>query len=373
MSPGHHHDRHDQVDVRTTLGVPFMPPASVSEWSTRLRDLVGRTHRRMAPPPVQILEAALSLLEHRVLVAICEAGVPDALDSTTTIGDLAHEVNVAEERLERLLRFASARGWLRIDRRSRVHPNAVTRFLRTDHPAGWRSWVDFMAGDEITNAIAAVDLRRSGNGFADTNGSAFFDWMAAHPQRWATFDAAMAAGARMHALTLDAAIDWADAGTICDVGGGTGELVRVLLDRHPTWTGVVFDLPSVIDRAVEHPRLTAIAGDAFRSVPPGHDVYLLVNVLHDWNDHDCERILTTIAGSADGEARLIVIDNERRDVPRDDIGLRADILMAALTDGGHERNTEQFVALGRRAGLHHVESTPLASRDRAHEFRTNSR
>ena len=63
----------------------------------------------------------------------------------------------------------------------------------------------------------------------------------------------MAAGGRMHAIVLDATVNWRGVTTICDVGGGTGDLLKSLLDRHPTWHGIVIDLPQVIERAVQHP------------------------------------------------------------------------------------------------------------------------
>ncbi len=322
----------------------------------------------MAPPPLQILESALSLLDHRVLVALCEAGVPEALTSRMTVMKLAESLQVDHDRLERLVRFGDARGWLRIDRRGLVRPNAVTAFLRSDHPGGWRSWVDFVAGEEIVKAVAALHCRGGGDGFAAANGAPFFEWMAGHPDRSSTFDDAMAAGARMHALSLDAAIDWDGAISLCDVGGGTGELARVLLDRHPDWRATTFDLPTVIARAVDHPRLEAVGGDAFVEMPPGFDVYLLVNVLHDWDDHSCVRLLTNTVAAASARSRVIVVDNNRTTMPRDDIATRTDVLMAALTNGGQERSTEQFVELGRRAGLYLVTTTPLVSGDFAHEF-----
>ena len=357
------------VNPKTTLGVPMLPPAFVAEAGTRLRGVVGRIHRTMAPPPVQILEAALSLLDHRVLVAICAAGVPDALTLKMTTEELANQLDVDHGQLERLLRFAAAKGWLRIDRRGLVRPNPVTAFLRSDHPAGWHHWVDFAGGDEIVQAVAALDCQHARDGFAEANGAPFFDWMAGHPLRWAAFDEAMAAGARMHALTLDAAIDWGGTRSLCDVGGGTGELARVLLDRHVDWRATVFDLPAVIERAVEHPRLDTVPGDAFLEVPPGFDIYMLVNVLHDWDDDAGVKILTNTATAASPGTRILVVDSNRTVIPRDDIALRADVLMAALTNGGHERSADQFAELGRPAGLELVKSTRLVSGDFAHELR----
>ena len=72
------------LSPKSVLGVPFLPPGR----GHRLRQPGhGRSsagmHARMAPPPVRILEGIFGMLDHRVLVALCAAGVPDALDPTT--------------------------------------------------------------------------------------------------------------------------------------------------------------------------------------------------------------------------------------------------------------------------------------------------
>jgi SAM-dependent methyltransferase len=355
------------------IGVPVLPPGRVTVAGNRARELVGRVHRAMAPPPVQVMEGLFGMLDHRVLVALCEAGVPDALSGRRTIPDLAAEVGADEVLLERLLRFAATRGWVRIDRRGRVRPTRTTAFLRTDHPGGWRAWVDFAGGDEVVAGVGRLSLRDGRrHSFLEANDAPFFEWMAEHPDRWETFDRAMAAGGRMHALGLASVLDWSPGERVCDVGGGTGALLATLLDLVPGLEGTVLDLPDVVARSVEHPRLTATGGDAFAEVPAGFDTYLLVNVLHDWDDDDAARILRRIAEAASPGSRVVVVDSDRTTVPRADLAVSADVLMAALTDGGKERDTEEFADLGRRAGLALSASHHLPSADRAHVFRTSS-
>jgi SAM-dependent methyltransferase len=353
------------------LGVPFLPPAAATGTTNRLRAGLGRLRSATGPPPVQILESLFGLLDHRVLVALCTADVPDQLTGPMTIAELARRTDSDPERLERLVRFGSTRGWLRIDRRGRVRPTRVTAFLRTDHPGGWRSWVDFAGGDDVVRAVGALSTKADPvDAFTATNGQPFFEWMATHPERGATFDRAMAAGGRMHALALAAAIDWSTSTRVCDVGGGTGDLMAALLDLEPTLVGTVLDTPEVIARAVAHPRLAARPGDAFVAVPPGFDTYLLVNVLHDWSDEDAVVILQRVAEvAAPIGSRVIVVEGGRPVVPRDDLSIVTDVLMAALTNGGRERSPAAFAALGRAASMRLEQSVPLASGDLAHEFR----
>jgi hypothetical protein len=358
------------VSARDVLGVPVLPPARATAWTTRARSVLGRAQRAMAPPPVQVVEGMLGILDHALLVALCRLDVPDRLTRPTPIDALAREIGASAPMLERLMRHAAARGWARFDRKGRVAPTRSMRFLRRDHPGGWRAWVEFAGGDEIVRALATVDhaVRDGTDPFERANGAAFFTWMAAHGDRQQAFDDAMGAGARMHALVLSAALDWAESSQVCDVGGGTGELLGALLQLHGHLSGVLFDLPHVVSRAVGSERLRTVGGSAFTAVPPDCDTYLLVNVLHDWDDDHARLILQRIVAAAPA-ARVIVVESERRAVPLDDIGARTDFLMMALTPGGKERTTSEFERLGAAAGLRMQRSVLLASGDRAHVFR----
>jgi SAM-dependent methyltransferase len=357
------------VTVADVLGVPLLPPGRVTAAGNRVRGVLGRLHGGMAPPPARIMEGLFGMLEHRALVLLCRAGVPDALTRPTPVPRLAARLDADPVRLERLLRYAATKGWIRLDRRGRVSPTRVTAFLRSDHPGGWRAWVEFAGGEEITAAVGALSVTEEpADAFAAVNGTPFFDWMAHHPDRWSIFDRAMGAGGRMHALTLAAALDWSEDRRVCDVGGGTGQLLSTLLDLVPSLDGTLLDLPEVVARAVPHPRLQTQGGDAFTHVPEGFDTYLLVNVLHDWDDADAVRILTRVAQATGSSGRVVVVESEYTAVPHDALGVSADLLMAALTDGGRERGIEGFVELGRSAGLRHERAVRLASGDLAHVY-----
>ncbi len=304
------------------------------------------------------------------------AGSGDRLTRPRTCADLAAELGVDRDRLRRLLSYAATRGWVRLDRHHRFRPTRVTRFLRRDHPGGWRAWVDFASGAEVTGALGVLDraLASDGDAFASANGAPFFAWMAANPRRHRTFDAAMAAGGRMHGLLLARSLDWSSSRRVCDVGGGDGALLRVLLAEHPHLHGVVLELPEVAARVPDQERLTVVGGDAFRSVPAGCDTYLFVNVLHDWDDRAVVELLRRVAEALSAapdrnrDPRVIVLDNEARARPRDDLATRADLLMLALTPGGRERTAEEFAALGATADLRLRRSVRLASGDVAHVF-----
>lgn len=355
------------------LGVPLLPPAAATTLATRLRATMASAHRAMAPPPLRILESLFGLLDYAALLALCELDVPDHLERKTSVATLADTIGADPDSLERLLRYAATRGWLRVDRRGRLRPTATTRFLARSHPGGWRGWVDFLSGADVSAAALALAaaVRDGSQAFALANGASFFDWNATHPDRAAAFDAAMAAGGRMHGLVLAHALDWSGDGLVCDVGGGDGALLDALLASQPHLAGVLLERPSVTARVPPRiaGRIEIVAGDAFAAVPAGASTYLLVNVIHDWPDADAVRLLTRIASGAPAIARVVVVDAVRRRLPLDDVAHRTDLLMLLLAPGGRERSGAEVAALAAAAGLAYERTVRLPTGDVAHVLR----
>ena len=84
---------------------------------------------------------------------------------------------------------------------------------------------------------------------------------------------------------------WPNDGVICDVAGGTGQLLEAILREHPRLRGVLVDAPGVLASADERLRRTGLSGrvelregDIFERLDARADVYLLKNILHDWDD-----------------------------------------------------------------------------------------
>src|SRR5687768_12562552 len=96
-----------RVRPADVIGVPMMPPGGAAVAGTRVRGALGRLYRGMAPAPVRVLEGLWGLLDHAALVALCELGVPEALDRASggaTATELAGHVGADPDALDRLLR-----------------------------------------------------------------------------------------------------------------------------------------------------------------------------------------------------------------------------------------------------------------------------
>ena len=75
-----------------------------------------------------------------------------------------------------------------------------------------------------------------------------WSYRAARPEEQEAFDRGMASLTASEHRALLAAVDWSRFGTVVDVGGGNGALLKAVLAVHPRIRGVVFDQPV----AVEH-------------------------------------------------------------------------------------------------------------------------
>ena len=91
-------------------------------------------------------------------------------------------------------------------------------------------------------------------------------------------------------------------------------------------------------------RCKAIRYDFHEEAPPICDAYFLVNVLHDWNDEICIRILKNITGSMNTNSRLWTIEYIIE--PGSDFSVAKLLDLEVLVmSGGRERTIAEYKAL----------------------------
>lgn len=148
------------------------------------------------------------------------------------------------------------------------------------------------------------------------------------------------------------AYDFSAFGTIADIGGGRGHLLRAILERVPGAQGILFELPQVIEDAAREgiPRTQLVAGDFFVDPLPAADAYLLMEIIHDWGDDDAARILAAVRRAAPTHARVLIVETLVPDSPGPGFAKTLDVIMLAIT-GGRERTPAEFETLLAGAGL----------------------
>lgn len=66
--------------------------------------------------------------------------------------------------------------------------------------------------------------------------------------------------------------------TVVDVGGGVGATLNMIISRHPTISGINFDLPHVIADAPGYAGIVNVGGDMFEKVPTGDAIFIKVRL-----------------------------------------------------------------------------------------------
>jgi ubiquinone/menaquinone biosynthesis C-methylase UbiE len=173
-----------------------------------------------------------------------------------------------------------------------------------------------------------------------------WEYLDAHPEEGYYFDRTMDELTAVVADKLIATVDFTRYGRIVDVGGGLGRLLGKILAAAPQAQGVLFDRADVIERAKADlaGRIEPVAGNFLEEAPPGGDLYLLKQVLCDWNDEHCHAILDSCYRAAPRGSTLLLIEVLRPDevtsspVHFFDLGL-------LLTLDGRIRTREEYRSL----------------------------
>ncbi|MEU3459131.1 methyltransferase [Streptomyces sp. NPDC006733] len=317
-------------------------------------------------PARRVVDILTGAWQAQALYAVAALNLPDHIAAGhTTAAKIAAAAGCDEDGIERLLRLATAMGVFE-DTADGYRLTAVSELLRADDARSMRDMA-VIYGEEFHRAWGQVvpALRTGTSGFAVAFGTPLRGYLETEPGAGEKFQKAMNAGNVFFPDVL-AAHDFTACRTVVDVAGGSGMLLATVLRAHPQLRGVLFDLPHMTPVAREHllgavgpDRWQTVAGDVFREVPPGADVYLLSRVLQDWDDERCVRMLSVIRRAMPAAGRLLIVE---RVIPTDGSGLLAllwdlHLLMAA---GGRERTLDGYRAVLDGAGLRLESVTPMA-------------
>jgi len=293
----------------------------------RLRELSD-----FAAPWAVWIAATLRLADH------VEAGA-------TRAEELAERAGADPDALRRLLRYLVARGVFA--EQGGGYANTDLSLLLLDE-SGWRPWLDLddapgIWAESWTRLLEAV---RTGSPGRDEG---WYYEELGRTGRAPSFDVLMAAQVRANAQQVAERYDWSSVAHVVDVGGGNGELLRILLTAHPHVRGTLFDLPQVVARVERADRLEVVAGDVFDDPLPSGDAYVLSQILHGWADDRAAQILARCAEAGGDGTRVLLVEGLVSEPPTaDEAGF--DLFMLTLS-GGRERTLDEFRRLAESVGL----------------------
>jgi hypothetical protein len=303
---------------------------------------------------------------YRVSQAIYVAvrlGIAERLaDGPRDLRTLARLSGADPSSLVRLMRALSSVGVFRERRDGRYAHTALSRAMirgrRSSLGAATTMWMEdhYAAWGHLLDSI-----RTGGAAFPRSHGTDFYRFLQRDHAAAARFTAAIGELTTYEARSVVPDYDFSRARTVVDVGGGQGDMLAAVLEAAPRAKGILFDLPGVVHtaraRLLRTPaaeRMRFVAGDFFRSVPRGGDIYVLRWVLHNWNDRDATRILRRCRAAMPRAGRLLVIEEVMPDRTRTDwrhaSSAFGDLNMLVLL-GGHERTRLEYRRLLAGAGL----------------------
>ena len=311
------------------------------------------------PPPVQMIQLLSGFQVSQALYVAARIGVADLLvDGPLPADRLATDLNCDPTALSRLLRTLASLGVFTETDAGTFGLTPLGATLVSGGEGSMRDLALMWMETHYLPFAGLLDTVRTGTCAAtEYYQQPFFSWLSTQPDQVDRFSRAMANltdGIKAGAI---ASYAFPQSGTIVDVGGADGALLSLALESAPDTTGIVFDLPHVIDRAEStlksyglDDRMTAQSGDFFEAVPEGADAYLLSMVLHDWNDADAHRLLTSIRQAAVPGSRVLAFELVMPTGDQPHMSKMIDLTMLGMLTG-RERTDAEMQRLFEGAGF----------------------
>ncbi|MBV8999550.1 MAG: hypothetical protein JO304_10840 [Solirubrobacterales bacterium] len=295
----------------------------------------------------------------QIVATLAQLRIADALaEGPRSGGELAEVLQTDHDALARLLRASATIGLLEERDRDRFTLTPLGALLRADASGSLRDAAIAIAGPgQYRPWERLLDAVREGRSTAtDALGTDLWSYYREHAEERGRFVRTMSWVSNGGLDELLASYDTSAFRRIVDVGGGGGELLAAILSRNTTGSGVLFELAAVIDGARRAPhlqrldgRVELIAGDFLEDVPAGGDLYLLKQILLNWNDRHASTILSNCHRAASPGSKLLVIEWLLPSEPQPS-GVHLLNLNMLVMLGGRQRSAEEYRRLLAAAG-----------------------
>ena len=323
------------------------------------------------PPALQIADMVLAKIKTHSLGVFAELRIADLLaGEPRSLKALAGATGAHAPSLGRLLRLLAALGVVAEADAGLYRLTEAGQFLRSDVPGSLRGIAAMFGGEVHSRAWARLNhsVMTGAPAFDTVFGMPIFEYLATDPNAAAMFDDAMTSSSVAQAEAVVDTYDFSGISRLVDVAGGHGTLLATILQRYPSLSGVLFELPHVaagtgrvFDDAGVRDRVEIVSGDFLEEVPSGADAYIMKRIIHDWDDDRAATILGNCRVAMAPSGRILVVDAVLDESPSSLYGKMLDIEMLALTPHGKERTEAELRDLLARSGLRLVRIVRTAS------------
>lgn len=300
----------------------------------------------------------------RSLQVVADLGIADRIaESPVSAAELAQETGSSADALGRVLSLLCAHGVFARTDAGFVH-SEVSQFLRSDHPMSMGAFARMFGIPVILEATLRLDeTLATGKAMGDIVApGGFWSYLQQHPKSNKVFNATMAAKSAAIVPLVPAAYDFAPYARIADIAGGRGHLLQAILKAFPAAHGILFDQPHVIEEVagIASDGLTLQAGSFFSDSLPRADAYVLMEIIHDWDDEHSEKILKAVRQASPAGAKVLLVEAMMPETPTPCWTSTLDVVMLNLL-GGRQRSFAEYAALLERSGFRGAREIPIGA------------
>ncbi len=315
------------------------------------------------PPPAEAMfRMVTGFWVSQIIGVAAKLGIAEHLhDGPKSADDLARLTGSDPVALFRVLRAAASLGVFQLSADNRFSLTPLGETLRSGVPGSMREMAIMQTSKGHWLPWGRLDdaVRTGTPQAVATLQCELFEHYANSPEEAAAFTGAMGNLSAIVASEVAAHVDTSGLTRAVDVGGAEGTLIAALLGKNPSLKGVVFDLPHVTASSTAKlagqgllDRCDVVAGDFFKSVPPG-DLYVLKQILHDWNDDQAKTILRNCAQAMSPKGRVAIVEMVIPDDGSPSLAQLMDVNMLAILPG-RERTQAEYTTLLEAAGLRFI-------------------
>ncbi len=311
-----------------------------------------------ACPTQKINELYWGFTISRAIHVAAKFGIADYVaQNGTLISEIAKRTLLNEDRLYRLMRLLASYKIFQETDKGIFIATPLSDAIST-HQEGSIRDAAHMVTKSMWEAYGHLEhcIKTGEDAYNDLFGKGIFEYLDEKTDEGEQFSKAMHNYAELENPIIADNCDLKNAKSIVDIGGGHGGFLKEILLRNPRANGTLFDQPQIVRDAINmddtpelHSRFDKVGGDFFKKIPVGADAYFLKRILHDWNDDDCCKILSSIKNSMTSSSTLYIIDAV---VPmNNEPHFSKDLEAFLMTWGGQERDAKEFGALLNKAGF----------------------
>ncbi len=307
--------------------------------------------------------------EGKLIYVAAKLGLADLLaKGPRDSDDLALSVGAHASSLHRVLRGLVVLGILSEKKDGLFSLTALGTWLLSDKPNSLRSTA-ILCGEGRYHSFESLlkSVMTGEPAWTDPGNDAHKD-PRKNPELETRFNTQM----RLHTSRLSKSIlsayDFRSVHTIADIGGGYGALLAAILKAYPSHTGVLFDQPHVVNQALHYLKKTGVAercrivkGDFLDHIQADADLFILKNILHNWDDKQCSAILRNCRQSLDKRGKILLVERFMPARAEDDPETIWQDLWGMVVSSGRERTENEYRELLAAAGFIMTKAIPTSS------------